>query len=94
MSSTPAQFRDHLTSGTEPPCLDGPINSIRWENLRDGLEDYEYLWLFQQAVAPDRALLTVPEAISLDLTHFTTDPRLLLAHRARLALELEARKSK
>ena len=32
------------------PCLDGPINSIRWENLRDGMEDYEYFWLLDQAV--------------------------------------------
>ena len=70
------------------PCLDGPINSIRWENLRDGLEDYEYFWLLQQQVERVRqargetqlvrqacALLAVPEGISKDLTHFTTDPR-------------------
>ena len=40
-----------------PPCKDGSnldhcgqnghrlVPSIRWENLRDGMEDYEYLWL-------------------------------------------------
>ncbi len=32
------------------PCLDGPINSVRWENLRDGLEDYEYFWRLEQEV--------------------------------------------
>ena len=25
---------------------DGPINSIRWENIRDGIEDYDYLAIF------------------------------------------------
>ncbi len=84
------------------PCLDGPINSIRWENLRDGLEDYEYFWLLQQQVErvrqargetklvrQARALLAVPEGISKDLTHFTTDPRLMLAHRDRVARMIE-----
>lgn len=32
------------------PSLDAPINSIRWENLRDGMEDYEYFWLLNQEV--------------------------------------------
>jgi hypothetical protein len=84
------------------PCLDGPINSIRWENLRDGVEDYEYFWLLQQAandgarrglaaglLEDARALLRVPEAISTDLTHFTTDPRAILEHRDKLARMIE-----
>ena len=33
----------------QTPCLDAPVNSLRWENLRDGMEDYEYFWLLQQA---------------------------------------------
>ena len=32
------------------PNMDAPINSIRWEALRDGIEDYEYLWTLQQQV--------------------------------------------
>ena len=86
------------------PCLDGPISSIRWENLRDGMEDYEYFWLLDheldrvlhlpgnandQLVREARALLKVPEEISKDLTHFTTDPRLLLAHRDQVARAIE-----
>jgi hypothetical protein len=84
------------------PCLDGPINSIRWEYLRDGMEDYEYFWLLKQAVerteaskAPRklvqqaRALLTVPPQVSKDLTHFTTDPRPMLEHRDKLAKMIE-----
>jgi hypothetical protein len=84
------------------PCLDGPINSIRWENLRDGMEDYEYFWLLQRAVEraetrkvsrkliqQARALLTVPPEVSTDLTHFTTDPRPILKHRDKIAQMIE-----
>ncbi|MBW3637738.1 MAG: DUF4091 domain-containing protein [Armatimonadetes bacterium] len=27
-----------------------PVNSTRWELLRDGVEDYEYFWMLQQQV--------------------------------------------
>lgn len=80
------------------PDTGGPVNSLRWENLRDGMEDYEYFWMLREAVAREvaargesaltkeaRALLTVPPVLSTDLTHFTTDPRELLAHRERIA---------
>ncbi len=84
------------------PNLDGPINSLRWENLRDGMEDYEYFWLLQREVErvaatkgesslvqEARALLKVPSEVSQDLTHFTTDPRLMLRHRERVARMIE-----
>lgn len=41
--------RDPNTEKT--PNMDAPINSIRWENLRDGIEDYEYFWTLQQEVS-------------------------------------------
>ena len=89
-------------SSEQSPCLDGPVNSVRWENLRDGMEDYEYFWLLQQAATRElvwhgetellkqaRALLKVPSGVSQDLTHFTTDPRLMLEHRDRMARMIE-----
>lgn len=92
--------RDYLND--RKPCLDGPVNSIRWENLRDGMEDYEYFWLLDQEIkqAETRGgptdltraaqrLLEIPEQISRDLTHFTTDPRSLLAHRHEIAKMIE-----
>ena len=36
-----------------------------------------------------RELLKVPNDVSQDLTHFTTDPRLMLAHRDRVARMIE-----
>ena len=86
----------------QPPCLDAPINSLRWENLRDGMEDYEYFWLLQQEVQrvgtmrgetellkQARELLKVPGEVSKDTTHFTTDPRVMMEHRDRVARMIE-----
>lgn len=84
------------------PILDGPVDSVRWENLRDGLEDYEYLWLLRDSVqrlassrpgdslvGEARALLAVPPGISREVTQFTSDPRLLLARRDGIARMIE-----
>ena len=30
------------------PILDGPVDFIRWEQLRDGIEDYEYLTMLRE----------------------------------------------
>ncbi|OQC14848.1 MAG: hypothetical protein BWX73_01624 [Lentisphaerae bacterium ADurb.Bin082] len=77
--------------------LDGPVDSIRWEMLRDGIEDYEYMAILKRLISEqgDRltqarrdelnALLTVPESISTSLTKFTTDPAPIEEHREKLA---------
>ncbi|MBL7139456.1 MAG: DUF4091 domain-containing protein [Planctomycetes bacterium] len=84
------------------PVLEGPVDSIRWEMLRDGLEDYEYLAILRHLLdekggrlpADERArceaLLEVPEAISADMTHFTADPAPIEARRAEVAEAIEA----
>jgi hypothetical protein len=82
--------------------LTGPVDSIRWEMLGDGIEDWEYFRLLEEAVrtaprtgvpegelARARALLKVPSAITSDMTHFTTDPQLLYRHRAEMAQSIE-----
>ena len=82
--------------------LAGPVTSIRWEMLREGLEDYEYFWLLRAAVENARAakvdnavldeaekLLAIPEAIIVDKTQFTRDPLPLYAHRRALADAIE-----
>ncbi len=86
----------------DQPCLEPPVDSMRWELLRDGMEDYEYLWLLRQALEKpavsedDRdlrqkaaAFLEVPANISEDLTHFTSDPRPILERRDQIARMLE-----
>jgi hypothetical protein len=88
-------------AGAHPtaPVLAPPVDSIRWELLRDGIEDYEYLALLQRALAerrdlsPDKrrayqALLEVPPEISRSMTDFTRDPAPIEQRRDALARAL------
>lgn len=86
-----------LTEQVEPALLDGPVDSIRWEMLRDGIEDYEYFVILKKLIAAkgDRldaakkaryaALLEVPAEVTKDMTTFTKDPGPIEAHRDRVA---------
>ena len=82
--------------------LSGPVNSVRWELIREGIEDYEYFWLLHKKiemleqegthadlVREARKLLDVPEDIVKDLTHFTGDPQKLQNYRDRIARMIE-----
>jgi hypothetical protein len=85
------------------PYLTGPVDSIRWEMLGEGIEDWEYFRTLEAAVKAAEAagrkdtlterarkLLVVPPQITSDLTHFTTDPQLLYRHRQAIAETIEA----
>ncbi|MCS7305411.1 MAG: DUF4091 domain-containing protein [Thermoguttaceae bacterium] len=84
------------------PVLEGPVSSIRWEMLREGVEDYEYLVMLRELIQRHRqrltpeqlqqyeALLEVPPEITKDMITFTTDPRVILKHRAKIAQAIEA----
>ena len=79
------------------PVLDGPVDSIRWEMLRDGIEDYEYLAILKNLLEAKKdkitagqrqefaALLDVPQDITRDMTTFTQDPAPIEARRDRVA---------
>jgi hypothetical protein len=79
------------------PVLDGPVDSIRWEMLRDGIEDYEYLAVLKKLLTGKKdnltaqqskdyfALLEVPEDITKDMTTFTKDPAPIEARRDQIA---------
>jgi hypothetical protein len=84
------------------PVLEPPVSSIRWEMIREGVEDYEFLYqlrerLQQQAAQLDgetvrryRALLDVPPEVTTSLTEFTTDPAPLYEHRRKVARAIES----
>jgi len=84
------------------PILDPPVSSIRWEMLREGIEDYEMLYLLRELLRdhgdrlpPARrgelqSLLEVPPDITRDMTTFTTDPRSIHARRAAIAKAIES----
>jgi hypothetical protein len=79
------------------PVLDGPVDSIRWEMLRDGIEDYEYLAILKKLLEAKKdkiaagrrqeyaVLLDVPQDITRDMTTFTKDPAPIEARRDRVA---------
>jgi len=83
------------------PVLEGPVDSIRWEMLRDGIEDYEYLAMLKRLLKekdgkladPERktceALLTVPQTITRSLTDFSKDSAPIEARREEIAKALE-----
>jgi len=83
------------------PVLEGPVDSIRWEMLRDGVEDYEYFAILERLLTEQgdglkpaerqqyEALLQVPAAVSADLTRFARDPAPIEAHRDQLARAIE-----
>ncbi len=86
---------------SETPILEGPVDSIRWEHLRDGIEDYEYLSILRQRLATRRStlpaetyqrlarLLEVPESITRSLTEFTGDGAPIEQQRELVARGIE-----
>ncbi len=83
------------------PVLAGPVDSIRWEQLRDGIEDYEYLCILRQLLAQRKGglsreafqnyaqLLTVPENITRSMTEFAADGLPIAQQRHRLAMAIQ-----
>ncbi|HVK06147.1 MAG TPA: glycoside hydrolase domain-containing protein [Armatimonadaceae bacterium] len=85
---------------------DGPLATVRMENIRDGIEDYEYFWLLEQEVKrlraagasaaavrrAERALEVGPDVVR-SLSEFSKSPEAILAKRRAVAEAiLEARK--
>ncbi len=85
----------------EETVMDGPVDSIRWEMLRDGIEDYEYMAMLSRLLetkgdavsrwrrARFRKLLEVPASVSKSLTEFTDRPEPIEKHRDAVARAIE-----
>jgi hypothetical protein len=88
-------------SGSDP-VIAPPVSSIRWEMIREGVEDYEYLYLLRDLIEKNRdrrpadelagyqALLEVPREITEDMTTFTTNPTPIYERRRAVAEAIEA----
>jgi len=86
------------------PGVDGnPVDSIRWECLRDGLEDYEVFCLLEagagelaqtgqqpELVARARALCAIDDRVVHSYKEYSPDPRALLVARGAMSDALEA----
>jgi endonuclease/exonuclease/phosphatase family metal-dependent hydrolase len=92
----PLAARTPGVSGDEP-VLEGPVSSIRWEMLREGIEDYEYLSMLKRLIEERRdelstadveryeGLLEMAPAISESMTSFTKTPDPIMRRRRELA---------
>jgi glycosyl hydrolase family 123 len=78
----------------------GIVPSMRLEMVRDGVEDYEYLWLLRDRIraakkrgvdtASFEGLLELPPEVAVDATHYTHDPDVLEGWRTCVAEAIEA----
>jgi hypothetical protein len=85
------------------PVVAGPIDSIRWELVREGLEDREYFWLLRElgrrcalrwgpdhpAVLAAEMVRTQALAVAPALTNALGDPRQVYQARRALASAIE-----
>lgn len=72
--------------------INGPVTSIRLELLRDGMDDFDYLTLFEKARGKEAMKALIARATT-DLNTYTTDPALLDALRREMAGVLEGNSS-
>ncbi|MGQ9732417.1 MAG: glycoside hydrolase domain-containing protein [Candidatus Zipacnadales bacterium] len=85
---------------------EGPINSLRWETIRDSIEDYDYLMILQglarQAQDQGKAHELQKQAqaaldvtpVTRSFTNYTTSPHIIEQHRAQVAQIIERLTSK
>jgi len=84
------------------PGPEGPIDSIRWENIRDGIDDYDYLTILmdrfrqvQKKNSQHPALSRASEALNIkrlvpDLVSFPREPEQLVKKRDEIARAIMA----
>ncbi len=97
----PASFWDNNGDGSII-CAGphGPLPTIRLENIRDGIEDYEYFWVLEQEIqrlkklsgpAAAQALVKAEKAMDIgtdlvgSLSNFTKSPQSVRAKRSQVA---------
>jgi hypothetical protein len=68
--------------------VDGPVSSIRFQLLREGIEDYEYLWMLKSlgdsAFADDAV-----KSMVVNVGAFSRNPEELFAAREKMARRIE-----
>jgi hypothetical protein len=85
------------------PNKDGLLNSLRWEQMRNGLQDYECLWLLEDKIRQLRATLSprvaeliqprvrgveIASQVVRTYSDYTRDPGVLYAARQQAIEEL------
>ncbi len=70
------------------PCgIDGPVSSIRLKNIRESMEDYEYLHLYEK-LAGREAVLKVVAEVAPEWWESTNDADVIYSAREKIANEI------
>ncbi len=70
--------------------VDGPVSSIRFELLREGIEDYEYLWLLK-SLGDGEFAEDAARSMVVDVRAFSRNVDDLFALREKMAARIEER---
>ncbi|MBL7697403.1 MAG: DUF4091 domain-containing protein [Chitinophagaceae bacterium] len=79
---------DYVKRYTGQPDVNGPVSSLRFELLREGIEDYDYLQMLKKAGKKEFADSIVNKMV-IDVSTFSRNPQDLYAARRAMAQELE-----
>jgi hypothetical protein len=79
---------DHTKRYTGQPNVNGPVSSIRFELLREGIEDYEYLWMIKDLGDKDFAETKINNMV-IDVSAFSRNVEELYLTRQSMARRLE-----
>ncbi len=79
---------DRTKQYTGQPDVAGPVSSIRFELLREGIEDYEYLWMLKNKGAGDFAEEKIKNMV-IDISAFSRNVKDLYSTRKSMAKKLE-----
>ena len=79
---------DRTRRYTGQPDVVGPVSSIRFEMLREGIEDYEYIWMLKNKGAADFAEEQVRNMV-IDVSTFSRNLEELYLSRRAMAKKIE-----
>lgn len=84
------------------PVKEGVLNSLRWEQMRNGLQDYEYFWMLEDRIEalkdslgssfkwidPKQRSKEITGHVVMDLLNHTHDPEVLYQAKREVIEEL------
>ena len=96
---------EHIGDGWHVyPSKDGVLNSLRWEQMRNGIQDYEYLWMLENKtcdlknylgsrfawIDPKQRGKEIASQVVKGFAEHTDDPEILLNARDQIIKEILA----
>ena len=79
---------DYVKRYTNQPDVDGPVSSLRFELLREGIEDYDYIQLLRNA-GETKFVDSIVNKMVIDVSTFSRNREDLYAARKAMAVQLE-----